>query len=64
MESHDLMAEGSNDKQVVDLFRKHSHHWDITVLYLRQDMFLPGKYAKSVSRNAHYVLALRPQVIN
>lgn len=55
----DLMEEGANDKQVLDLFTKHSHHNNITVLYLCQDMFPPGKYAKSISRNAHYVVAFK-----
>ena len=41
------------------LFTKHSHHQNITVLYLCQDMFPPGKYAKSISRNAHYVIAFK-----
>ena len=48
----DLMDEGSNDKRVLDLFTKHSHHQNVTVLYLCQDMFPVGKYAKSISRNA------------
>ena len=34
----DLMEEGGND----DLFTKHSHHQNITVMYLCQDMFTPG----------------------
>ena len=55
----DLMDEGSHDKRVLDLFTKHSHHRDITVLYLCQDMFPAGKYAKSISRNAHYVVAFK-----
>ena len=55
----DLMDEGSHDKRVLDLFTKHSHHRDITVLYLCQDMFPTGKYAKSISRNAHYVIAFK-----
>ena len=50
------MAEGGNDKRVLDLFTKHSHHQNVTVLYLCQDMFPPGKYAKSISRNAHYTV--------
>ena len=29
-----LMAEGGDDKQVLDLFTKHSHHRNITVIYL------------------------------
>ena len=55
----DLMAEGGEDKALLDLFTKHSRHQNITVLYLCQDMFPPGKYAKSISRNAHYVIAFK-----
>lgn len=55
----DLMAEGSNDKRVLDLFTKDSHHRNVTVLYLCQDMFPPGKYAKTISRNAHYIVAFK-----
>ena len=40
---------GRGRQGVVDLFTKHSHHQNITVLYLCQDMFPPGKYAKSIS---------------
>ena len=40
----DLMDEGSNDKRVLDLFTKHSHHRNITVIYLCQDLFRNGKY--------------------
>ena len=55
----DLMDEGSSDKTVLDLFTKYSHHNNVTVLYLCQDMFPPGKYAKTISRNAHYVIAFK-----
>ena len=55
----DLMDEGSGDKNILDLFTKHSHHRNITVIYLCQDMFPMGKYAKSISRNAHYVVAFK-----
>ena len=47
----DLIAEGGEDK--------HSHHQNITVLYLCQDMFPQGKYTKSISRNAHYIVAFK-----
>ena len=60
----DLMDEGSGDKRVLDLFTKHSHHQNITVLYLCQDMFPVGKYAKSISRNAHYIVAFKAPWIN
>lgn len=55
----DLMTEGGDDKEVLDLFTKHSHHRNITVIYICQDMSPPGKYAKSISRNAHYVVAFK-----
>jgi len=35
----DFMDEGSNDESVLDLFPKHSHHQNITVIYLCQDLF-------------------------
>ena len=55
----DLMAEGGNDKNVLDLFTKLSHHKGITVIYLTQDLFPPGKFAKTISRNAHYIIAFK-----
>ena len=55
----DLIKEGGNDKTVVDLFTKFSHHKGITVIYLTQDLFPPGKYAKTISRNAHYIVAFK-----
>ena len=55
----DLMTEGNNDKTVLDIFTKHSHLRHITVLYLCQDMFPPGKFAKSILRNAHYIVAFK-----
>ena len=55
----DLMVEGGEDKELLNLLTKHSYHRNITVLYLCQDMFTPGKYAKSISRNAHYVIACK-----
>lgn len=55
----DLMAEGGNDKTVVDIFTRHSHHRNITVMYLCQDLFPPGKYAKTISRNVHYAVIFK-----
>ena len=57
----DLMVVGGKGKELelLDLFTRHSHHQNITVLYLCQDMFPPGKYAKSISRNARYIVAFK-----
>ena len=53
------MNEGNNDKNVLDLFTKDSHHQQITVIYLCQDLFPTGKFAKTISRNAHYIVAFK-----
>ena len=55
----DLMDEGSTDKRVLDLFTRDSHHQGVTVLYLSQDLFPNGKYAKTISRNAHYIAVFK-----
>lgn len=55
----DLMEEGGQDKRVLDLFTKDSHHRNITVFYLTQDLFPPGKYSKTINRNAHYIIAFK-----
>ena len=55
----DLMEEGGKDKRVLDLFTKLSHHRNITALMLMQDLFPPGKYSKTISRNAHYIVAFK-----
>ena len=55
----DLMAGVGKTQEVMDIFTKLSHHRNITVLYLSQDLFPPGKYAKTISRNAHYIVAFK-----
>ena len=54
----DLMADGGEDKGFLDFLTKDSHQ-NITVLYLCQNMFPPGKYAKSISKNAHHIIAFK-----
>ena len=55
----DLMEEGVNDKRALHLFSKQSHHRNISVLFLCQNLFPPGKFAKTISRNAHYIVAFK-----
>ena len=54
---NDLMREGSDDNRVLDLFTRDSHHRGINVIFMTQDMFPKGKHAKTISRNAHYIIA-------
>ena len=51
----DLMLEGGDDKDILNLFTQYSHHLNVTVFYLYQDMFSKGEYAKTISRNAQYI---------
>ena len=55
----DLMEETCNEKRVLKLFAKDSHHRGITALYLTQDLFPPGKFAKTINRNAHCVICFK-----
>lgn len=55
----DLMDASSRNQFVSDLFTKHSHHRNVTVIYLLQDLFPPGKYAKGISRNVHYIVVFK-----
>ena len=55
----DLMEESGGDKRVLDLFTKDSHHRGITAVYITQDLFPPGKFAKTINRNAHYVICFK-----
>ena len=55
----DLMEESGNDKRVLYLFTKDSHHRGITALYLTQDLFPPGEFAKTINRNAHYAICFK-----
>ena len=57
----DFMEEGGQDQRVLDLFTKDSDHRNITVLYLTQDLFPPGKFYKTINRNAHYIVARPPE---
>ena len=50
----DLMAQCSNDQRVADLFTRGSHHRGISVLYLTQNLFPPGKLSRTISLNSHY----------
>ena len=55
----DLMSQCSNDQRVADLFTKGSFHDGISVLYLTQNLFPPGKLSRIISLNSHYLLIFR-----
>ena len=55
----DLMSQCSNDQRVADLFTRGSHHRGISVLYLMQNLFPPGKLSRTISLNSHYFVIFR-----
>ena len=55
----DLMGECSKDQRVSDLFTRGSHHKGISVFYLTQNLFPPGKLSRTISLNCHYIFVFK-----
>ncbi|KAG8234622.1 hypothetical protein J437_LFUL014528, partial [Ladona fulva] len=55
----DLMREA--DGRVVDLFTKGSHHRNLSVIHLTQNLFHQGKGARDVSKMFHLSRQLYPE---
>jgi hypothetical protein len=53
----DLMREA--DSRVVDLFTKGSHHRNISVLFITQNLFHQKAGARDISLNAHYMVLFK-----
>ena len=53
----DLMTE--TDKSVSDLFTKGSHHRNLSVLHLVQNVFDKNKHTRTISLNAHYLVIFK-----
>ena len=55
----DLMCQCSNDQRVSDLFTRGSHHRGLTVMYLTQNLFPPGKLSHTISLNSHHMIIFK-----
>lgn len=53
----DLMREA--DGRVVDMFTKGSHHRNMSVIFITQNLFHKGKAQRDVSLNAHYMVLFK-----
>ncbi|KAF4514006.1 UNVERIFIED_CONTAM: hypothetical protein B566_EDAN018582 [Ephemera danica] len=53
----DLMLE-TND-QIVNLFTKGSHHQNLSIVFITQNVFHQGKGQRDISLNAHYLVAMK-----
>ena len=45
-----------SDQRVASLFMKKSHHRNISVMYIVQNLFHRGKHHRTISFNAHYMV--------
>lgn len=53
----DLMTEKGNDVMMQNLFTKLSHHKNVTVIFITQNIFAKGHC--NLKRNAHYLIMMR-----
>ena len=55
----DLMDAVVRSDDVQRLFTRGSHHLNITVIYINQNMFHQGKWARTISLNCHYLVLFK-----
>lgn len=55
---NDLMSEASNNS-VVDLFTKGSHHKNLSVIFITQNLFHQGHGQRDISLNANYIVVFK-----
>lgn len=53
----DLMQEMKNDKRLVQLFTKGSHHWNVSVVHIVQNLFFDGIRTSRI--NAQYLVLMK-----
>ena len=54
----DLMREAEKNGNILDLFTTDSHHMNISVILISQNLFSQGKYARHISLNCHYLFIM------
>ena len=55
----DQMADAGNDKRIVNLFTRGSHHRNLSVIFIVQNLFHQGKGSRSISLNSHYLVLFK-----
>lgn len=55
----DLQDEVSNNKNVEQLFTRESHHRNLSVVYINQNLFYQGKHSRTIALNTHYTVLFR-----
>lgn len=55
----DLMDECLDSKIVADFFTKGSHHKNMSVIFMTQNIFAKGKYSRTISLNSQYLILFK-----
>jgi hypothetical protein len=55
----DLMQEATEDRTISNLFTKGSHHKNMSVIMLVQNLFHQGKFMWTISLNTHYMVLFK-----
>ena len=55
----DLQGEVVSSAEMEQLFTVHSHHKNISVIFILQNIFASGKHARSLALQAHHVFILK-----
>ena len=55
----DQMSETSNDKRILNLFIRGSHHRGLSVLFLLQNVYFQSKIMRTLSLNASYLVLFK-----
>ena len=60
----DLMSQVVDDKNILNLFTVGSHHRKNSVIFLTQNIYEKGKYARTISLNTHYFILFKNRRAN
>lgn len=55
----DLQDEVASSKAVEQLFTRDSHHRNLSVVYINQNLFYQGKHSRTIALNTHYTVLFR-----
>lgn len=55
----DLLSESEEDSNILKLFHIDSHHKNISVFLITQNLFSQGKFFRSISLNSHYLVIFK-----
>ena len=55
----DLQDEVAHSKAVEQLFTRDSHHRNVSVVYINQNLFYQGKHSRTIALNTHYTILFR-----